>query len=836
MDNKNIIFNCTLDQYNKKYRNRRYRLLKYTKKQVEDFDKQYGHYIFNSKTYTLEFNNYLLKDRKWALIGDTYYEIPKPIRYTWFRNLSAGVQAISCLVGAGVVATAVAVPTVISLKNNKGDDPEPGPIDPDPQVDVLPDYLTLGEDGVISIKDGKQSELINLNLKTKYKVNGKIVNVTKVGDFQNCVNLKTVNLPETIISINKGFNGCTSLEEINIPKNLTSIAESGAFGSCSQIKFVVETGNSKFKADLNDKCLFEVSNDTKIGLVAYPSADNTFDINTYSDLTKIYGHALEGTNLTSTINLSSNTQLTFIGDGAFASSGIQDITFPDSLINIGKGVCESCNLSNVTFPNNSYWYVQNGTETIPAYEPSLDKLQTTISYLKSSVASLSKEVVMENKFIYHLEDSKSQEDVEKGDNYSEATYLSIPGYNEGVIIRNISNNGYNESTKLKTINLEAPENILSIGSNAFKNCESLVTIDLSDCENLQIIKESAFENCNSLKDISIPNSVSEVSLNAFANTSLENVSFPNNSKWLVKDSSGSTVVDNYDPSLSKEQTKIYLNSGYQFVRIYEEREKFKSLFRKYCNNYLDDPFQYRSLNISKFVRQGSELTCTDVYYGIGYDFNDFDSCDVICEGSGAACISGPTYQKEMTDDKLLTTGSAQYKFNNDGSIEYINNDITPASMNDLRYFKMLSNGIVVKYDGGQRFSGQSSFSFEIEITGEKIGYGKTTNLPAYSSDTDRIDFPSCVYYKNCEYKYNVVMMKNRGIVSFGSPTGKKIPDYSSLTINFGGSDRNYTINEDRTKIIMDETLTTFPALLSVTIKSSTNYGPYNLTCYQVGDL
>jgi len=119
MENKNIIFNYTLEQYNKKYRNRRHRLLKYTKKQVEEFDKQYGHFIYNNKTYNLENSKYLLKDRKWALIGDSYYEIPRPVRYTWFRNLNAGVQAISCLVGAGVVTTAIAVPVVLLNQDNK---------------------------------------------------------------------------------------------------------------------------------------------------------------------------------------------------------------------------------------------------------------------------------------------------------------------------------------------------------------------------------------------------------------------------------------------------------------------------------------------------------------------------------------------------------------------------------------------------------------------------------------------------------------------------------------------------------------------------------------------
>jgi len=99
----NISFNHTLEEYNKKYRNRRYRLLKITKKEVEDFDKKNPTNI----------KGYLLKDRKWWLIGDTYYEIPRPIRYTWFRNLNAACQVGTCVLAAGVVATAITIPTIL---------------------------------------------------------------------------------------------------------------------------------------------------------------------------------------------------------------------------------------------------------------------------------------------------------------------------------------------------------------------------------------------------------------------------------------------------------------------------------------------------------------------------------------------------------------------------------------------------------------------------------------------------------------------------------------------------------------------------------------------------
>jgi len=109
MSKKNIISNISLESYNKKYRNRKYRLVKYTKKEVEDFDKKYPSDITNR----------LLYGRKWAYINGTYYEIPRPIRFSWFRNLHAGVQVGTCVLAAGIVASAIAVPLVMINANKQ---------------------------------------------------------------------------------------------------------------------------------------------------------------------------------------------------------------------------------------------------------------------------------------------------------------------------------------------------------------------------------------------------------------------------------------------------------------------------------------------------------------------------------------------------------------------------------------------------------------------------------------------------------------------------------------------------------------------------------------------
>jgi len=108
MRKNHIITNLSLEQYNKKYRNRRYRLVKFTKKEVEDFDKKHER---NDKC--------VLATRKWALIGDTYYEIPRAPRFTWFRNLNTGVQIATSIVLAGGVASAVTFPLLANTVWNK---------------------------------------------------------------------------------------------------------------------------------------------------------------------------------------------------------------------------------------------------------------------------------------------------------------------------------------------------------------------------------------------------------------------------------------------------------------------------------------------------------------------------------------------------------------------------------------------------------------------------------------------------------------------------------------------------------------------------------------------
>lgn len=71
--------------------------------------------------------------------------------------------------------------------------------------------------------------------------------VTKINSnaFLNCEHIKTVSIPETIVTIDSdAFGSCTSLESIYIPKNVEYIGIR-AFSSCVSLKEVIFENNSK---------------------------------------------------------------------------------------------------------------------------------------------------------------------------------------------------------------------------------------------------------------------------------------------------------------------------------------------------------------------------------------------------------------------------------------------------------------------------------------------------------------------------------------------------------------------------------------------------------------
>ena len=105
------------------------------------------------------------------------------------------------------------------------------PQEPIPYNDEI-SYIDNG-DGTVTVCKAN-TEITNATIPET--IDGKTV--IRIGDFWDCTNLKSISIPNTVISIRQGaFSNCTSLESIEIPDSVIEI-EYEAFLECTSLKEV----------------------------------------------------------------------------------------------------------------------------------------------------------------------------------------------------------------------------------------------------------------------------------------------------------------------------------------------------------------------------------------------------------------------------------------------------------------------------------------------------------------------------------------------------------------------------------------------------------------------
>ena len=200
-----------------------------------------------------------------------------------------------------------------------------------------------------------------------------------LGVFQNCLNLKTVNMPEggNVHFGEACFAYDIQLEKIDLSK-VDSIIEDETFYGCSLLKIanlvnVEYIGDYAF-ADCSSLNYLNVPKVIKIGEGAFSKYDTNAGAPQISDFT------LPDT-------------LTYVGDGAFLGcEGIVDIVFPESVEYMGDYLFAYCiNLTTVKLPKN--------IKTIGLYSfancelltlINLDNIETIKDYAFTSCKSLEK--------------------------------------------------------------------------------------------------------------------------------------------------------------------------------------------------------------------------------------------------------------------------------------------------------------------------------------------------------------------------------------------------------------------------------------------------------------
>lgn len=103
-----IIKNHTIEEYNKRYSNIKFKLLKYSQKDVDEFNKGKGTVLTKDKKVYNKIN--LLEGHNWWKIDDTYYEVPKTLSCRWWKSLHKCVRVSTYVVLGAAVIAAVAIP------------------------------------------------------------------------------------------------------------------------------------------------------------------------------------------------------------------------------------------------------------------------------------------------------------------------------------------------------------------------------------------------------------------------------------------------------------------------------------------------------------------------------------------------------------------------------------------------------------------------------------------------------------------------------------------------------------------------------------------------------
>lgn len=185
----------------------------------------------------------------------------------------------------------------------------------------VPENITCIEeyafDGCYDLEEVFLPEIIEIKTAAFYNCE-RLMNVyfsekgnAKVGNnaFRYCISLKTISLPECVVSLGEGaFADCTSLEEVYLHDGLEDIKDY-TFYNCKSLK--------KVKASKILK---------RIGICAFKNC---------SSLTQI--------------NLP--TSLTFIGEGAFAFSGLSEVHIPENVESIERYTFYGCDfLTKVDLP------------------------------------------------------------------------------------------------------------------------------------------------------------------------------------------------------------------------------------------------------------------------------------------------------------------------------------------------------------------------------------------------------------------------------------------------------------------------------------------------------
>ncbi len=159
--------------------------------------------------------------------------------------------------------------------------------------------------------------------------------VTKIGQycFSGCSKLRSIDIPSSVSSIGQYcFSSCNELASLSLEASVTSI-EKGCFSGCSALtSFVIPASVTAIRDNAFSGCRSLES------IIMFEQIQNMGD--------NCFGGC------TSLTSIDIPTSVTYLGQGAFAQSGLISIYLPSSVQSVGSGCFFQCqNLTSVSLPS-----------------------------------------------------------------------------------------------------------------------------------------------------------------------------------------------------------------------------------------------------------------------------------------------------------------------------------------------------------------------------------------------------------------------------------------------------------------------------------------------------
>ncbi len=367
-------------------------------------------------------------------------------------------------------------------------------------VDSASKHYT-SENGVLFSKD--KSELIAYpagKTDSSYSIPSGVTNVC-LASFANCTNLKSINIPSSVTSINDPFENCNGLISINVDKaNKNYSSVNGVLFNKSKTELI------QYPAGKADSSYTIPSGVTEICSDSFANCSNLKRINIPSSVKRININAFFGCNNLSEISLPDS--INYISHYAFDSTAYykDESNWENGALYIGNALVAAKYYGDDEL-SGDFW-LKEGTRIIAE----------NVFFLCDKLKSIN--VSPSNKYFSSIDGVLYSKDRKTLIAYPEGKGSS---YNIPNGVTSIGDDAFSYQDGLTSVNI--PSSVTSIGSSAFIDCSGLTSVTIPG--SVTSIGRSAFSNCNGLTSLTIFNGVKSIGYGAFANCSgLKSVTIP----------------------------------------------------------------------------------------------------------------------------------------------------------------------------------------------------------------------------------------------------------------------------------------------------------------------